>query len=54
MQETQILSGELVMLRTIAGHTVTNARPSSYSYYMATQHLIPPVCPYTTTLLSAR
>ena len=26
----------------------------SYSYYMATQHLIPPVCPYTTTLLSAR
>ena len=35
----------------------TAALPSAsttYSYYMATQHLIPPVCPYTTTLLSAR
>ena len=30
MQETQILSGELVMLRTTAGHAVTNARPSSF------------------------
>ena len=30
MQETQIRSGELVMLRTTAGHAVTNARPSSF------------------------
>ena len=30
MQETQIRSGELVMLRTTAGHAVTNVRPSSF------------------------
>ena len=33
MQETQIRSGELVMLRTTAGHAVTNARPSSSNLY---------------------
>ena len=41
--------------------TITERGPSvcamvdvfTYSYYMATQHLIPPVCPYTTTFLSA-
>ena len=30
MQETKILSGELVMLRTTAGHAITNARSSSF------------------------